>query len=170
MSARNLQRHPSMEKALSSHASKAYPSLFGRFTAVLSEHQQLGSMLRRLRESCSSIERGTKLPPELEPAPLVDGLFEALSEHFAREESDSYFGTVRSEEPRLAPSISALEAEHACMLETLGVLRALSADKARWSELPVPTLQLIERLEQHERAETGLMCEFFSRDDVASSG
>jgi hypothetical protein len=137
------------------------PHLFGRFTAVMHEHQDLGHKLGLLREMCSAIESDAlPLREELAPQRLLSGLRADLTEHFALEEADDYFGTVVDEDPALAEPIEALKAEHAVMLERLEGLLDLARD-ALWAELPLATRGLLGQLEGHERAESALLRQLF---------
>lgn len=142
------------------------PPLFGRLTMVLNDHRQLEVTLVSLRRMCVQVESGGGGPAsELDPAALIGSLIQSLSAHFAVEESPGYFGTVVSDRPALAEAVAELTAEHSEMLVTLRALHAVSASEASWQELPVPLLELVDRLERHERAETRLMREFFESDD-----
>jgi hypothetical protein len=139
------------------------PSLFGRFTAILQQHDHLGKTLRRLRSMCAALENGqVGLPAELAPRVLLVALRVDLGEHFGAEESAEYFGAVVDEAPALAPQIAGLEWEHMTMLRAADVLSRLAEDRARWPELVVRTRELVAQLERHERAESRLLGQFFS--------
>jgi hypothetical protein len=139
------------------------PSLFGRFTAILRDHDHLGKTLRKLRQMCGALEAGEKEPAgELTPWVLLTELRRDLESHFAAEEDASYFGTVVDEAPGLAPDIAGLKWEHMTMLRGADVLCALAADRSRWSQLPKPTRELVAQLERHEGAESKLLRRFFS--------
>lgn len=143
-------------------ATTPLPSLFGRFSAILKDHDHLGSTLNRVRKMCAVLETaGSELPPELLPAPLFQHLYANLKEHFAREESKEYFGTVIDEAPSLASRISVLEGEHQSMLATIEELSSLANDQRRWPGLPSATRELVADLERHERAESTLLRELF---------
>lgn len=138
------------------------PSMFGRFSAILKDHDHLGITLKRLRKMCATLEAGApELSPELLPASLFDELYADLKAHFASEESKEYFGTVIGEAPMLAPQIALLEWEHQSLLATVELLLDISNDEARWSTLPPPTRELVADLERHERAESTLLRELF---------
>ncbi|HYP99888.1 MAG TPA: hemerythrin domain-containing protein [Polyangiaceae bacterium] len=138
------------------------PSLFGRFSAILKDHDHLGTTLKRLRLMCATLESGAlELPPELFPPPLLDELYSDLKAHFASEESKAYFGTVIDEAPALAPQISILEWEHQCFLATVERLLSIANDRTHWSTLPPATRELVADLERHERAESTLLRELF---------
>jgi hemerythrin-like domain-containing protein len=139
------------------------PSLFGRFTAILQEHEHLGKTLRKLRQMCAALEAGESEPAsELAPLALLVELRRDLGEHFAAEEDEAYFGTVVDEAPSLAPDIAGLKWEHMTMLRAADVLHDLAADRSRWSQLSKPTRELVAQLERHERSESKLLRRFFS--------
>ena len=93
------------------------PSLFGRFTAILRDHDHLRETLGRLRLMCSKLEDGQRAA-DSEPSPtsLLLELRTDLAEHFAAEEGQDYFGTVVDEAPQLQRQIDELKAEHVAML------------------------------------------------------
>jgi hypothetical protein len=133
------------------------PSLVGRFAAILRDHDHLAVTLRQLRALCDALEPGQReLPERLRPSQLLDALRADLTEHFASEESDAYFGVVLEEAPSQKPQIAALKWEHVSMLGAVEGLREL-ADRERWSLLSAPMRALVSRLEQHERAESALL-------------
>lgn len=138
------------------------PSLFGRGTVLLQDHDQLRATLRELKALCAAIEDG-RLAPQgaLVPQRLFETLNSDLSQHFGAEESEDYFGTVMTEEPELKAAIEALKAEHATILGAVDMLVRLSVDPSRWSHLPGPTRLLVEQLERHEGAESELLRSFF---------
>jgi hypothetical protein len=139
------------------------PSLFGRFTAILRDHDHLGKTLRNLRQMCAALEAGDREPPsELTPVVLLVELRRHLGEHFAAEEDEGYFGTVVDEAPGLATDIAGLKWEHMTMLRAADVLCDLAADRSRWPQLPKPTRELVTQLERHEGAESKLLRRFFA--------
>lgn len=141
----------------------ALPSLFGRFTAIFQDHDQLAKTLRRLRLMCGAIDDSRQsLPDELAPDVLIFDLRAHLGVHFAAEEAEEYFGTVIDEAPSLAPEIAKLKWEHLTMLKAADVLCGVARDRARWSDLPGPTRELIAQLERHERGESQLLRGLFS--------
>lgn len=138
------------------------PSLFGRFTAVLQDHEHLATTLRRLRAMCAALDSGqAMLPSELVPEALLAQLHLDLSTHFRAEESSEYFGVVVEEAPGLESQIAALKWEHLTMLQTSARLREVAADRARWLYLSGPTRELVTELEGHERAEARLLRDLF---------
>lgn len=141
---------------------EALPSLFGRFTAILKDHDHLKGTLRRLRQMSSALDACQQLlPSALAPERLVKELRADLVEHFAAEESEEYFGTVVDEAPALGPRIDALVEEHGLMLELVDHLLELASERRRWPALPARTRQLVAQLEAHERAESALLGELF---------
>jgi hypothetical protein len=144
-------------------ATSPLPSLFGRFTAILQQHNHLGKTLRRLRSMCAALEKGElAFPPELAPSVLLVALRTDLGGHFAAEESAEYFGAVVDDAPALASQIAGLKWEHMAMLRSANVLSRVALDHARWPDLAAPTRELVAQLERHERAESSLLSEFFS--------
>ncbi|HET7539095.1 MAG TPA: hemerythrin domain-containing protein [Polyangiaceae bacterium] len=137
------------------------PSLFGRFSSVLKEHDHLKTTLHRLRTMCATLEEASDLPRELLPEPLFEELFADLKSHFTSEESPAYFGTVVEESPALAPQINMLKREHMDMLMRIEELLGMAQDRQRWRGLAHPTRQFVAILEQHERAESTLLRELF---------
>lgn len=137
------------------------PSLFGRFSSVLQEHDQLKTTLHQLRTMCATLDDASELPQELWPAPLFEELFAELKSHFASEEAPAYFGTVVDESPTLAPQINTLKREHLDMLMRIEELLGVAQDRTRWTALSHPTRQFVALLEQHERAESKLLRELF---------
>lgn len=139
------------------------PSLFGRFTAIFQDHDQLAKTLRRLRAMCAALEDGAAvLPAELAPDVLILDLRRGLGEHFAAEEAEEYFGTVVDEAPALAPQIAGLKWEHMTMLQAADMLCGIARDRTRWTQLPGPTRELISQLERHEGSESRLLRNLFS--------
>ena len=144
------------------------PHLFGRFTAVMLGHKDIGRTLGQVRRMCAALEASPQpLLAELEPERLILQLRADLAEHFSIEEAQDYFGTVVDEAPWLADEISGLKGEHVAMLNALDALAELARDAMRWSALPPPTLELIAVLERHERRESSLLREMFLPRDPA---
>jgi hypothetical protein len=141
--------------------------MFGRYTAILSEHEHLGTTLRRLGDMCTALEarEGAPPPPGLEPARLIGAFISELSEHFAAEEADGYFGTMARERPALASTIAELEAEHARMLETLRELLAAAGDQRRAAFVAHGVRRIIHQLRAHEHRETRVMQGFILQDE-----
>jgi hypothetical protein len=141
-------------------ATSNLPHLFGRFTAVMLGHKDIGRTLGQVRRMCATLAEPLH-PSELQPERLIVQLRVELAEHFSVEEAPDYFGTVVDEAPWLAEEIAGLKAEHAAILSELEVLAEVARDTARWSALPQPILELIALLERHERSESGLLREMF---------
>lgn len=141
---------------------QSMPSLFGRFTAILKDHEHLGTTLLELKALCRALDdEAPALAQELEPRRLLSELKTELGQHFGAEESGDYFGTVVAEDPKLEREISALKQEHANMLGAVEALLELANDPRRWLLLPGPTRLLITQLERHEGAESKLLRDFF---------
>lgn len=139
------------------------PHLFGRFTAVIAGHRDLALTLLELRSVCAALEDDQPLAVEQAAPPVLIGRLRAdLSEHFAAEESDGYFGALLTEEPALSPRIAELEQEHDLMLQIVDALYALALDTKRWAELPRATRELLSLIDRHERAESMLVGQLLS--------
>lgn len=139
------------------------PTLFGRFTAILKDHEHLGVTLRQLQKMCALLQTAEPaLPTDLSPQRLFHELLADLKDHFAAEESAAYFGTVAEESPALASRIAALKWEHLSLLATVEKLLASAEDRDGWAELLAPTERLVAQLAQHERSEAVLLRQFFS--------
>jgi len=139
------------------------PSVFGRLTNLLSEHERLAGTLAQVRAMCLALEAGHDvLAAGHDPRQLIGLLRFELSRHFDAEESPAHFGTVAAERPDLLAEVVELKIEHLVMLETMGDLALMAEDEARWSELPAPALALLETLRAHERAESELVRGFIA--------
>jgi hypothetical protein len=149
-------------------ANTPLPTFFGRFTAVLSEHEQLGTTLRKLGEMSAALDAGQELTAELEPTSLIAALQTELSKHFAAEEASGHFGTVASDCPGLLPKIVELKADHGAMLAATRDLAVIAADENRRHELVAPVLQLTRRLQAHEAEESELLREYLQQDQSKS--
>jgi hypothetical protein len=150
-------------------ATTSLPTVFERFTALSREHERLDVTLRHFRELCESLASERAAPgPDARPLVAIADLLADLSQHFAAEERDAYFGTIVLEQPSLLPRVAVLKAEHGAMLRTIAELGAIAADDHRRSELSAPALRLIARFQAHEHAENELLQEYFLRDEGAS--
>jgi hypothetical protein len=138
------------------------PSLSGSAASEAQERGRLDATLARLGELGQALASGAS---HVDPAALLSELRVDLELQFAREEGDSYFGAVLRERPSLSQNVSELRRTHASLLERLDALRAIAADRARWSELRAPTLELSDALRAHEHQEGALMQELVLRDD-----
>jgi hypothetical protein len=143
------------------------PTFFGRFTAVLSEHEHLETTLRKLGQMTTALGVGQDVAVELEPGRLLTALQADLVRHFAAEEASGYFGVVARDFPVLLPRIVELKLDHAEMLETIHTLLLAAADEARRFEVAASVAALITRLRAHEQMENELLHEYF-RSEVAS--
>ena len=140
------------------------PDLFGRFTVVMREHRDLRHTVADLRRMCAALEDGLELKADSRSPPSLLGELQSdLSEHFAMEEAEAYFGTVVAEAPTLDARVAELKVEHVLMLHGVGVLCSIASDRSRWPELPRPTRELLSLIERHERAESQLLGEFFGK-------
>jgi len=140
----------------------ALPSLFGRFTTILKDHDHLRHTLGHLKKMCAALEAGApELPPELAPDVLLNELGAELKAHFAAEESADYFGAVLEEAPALGSRITELEREHQGMLASIETLLPLARARDSWPGLLLRTRELIVTFERHERSESVLLRELF---------
>jgi hypothetical protein len=143
-------------------SSHELPSLFGRFTAILKDHDHLGTTMRHLRAMCAALDAALEaLPPELAPEPLCAKLRADLAAHFGAEESLDYFGVVVAEAPSLAARIGSLKQEHATMLYAADVLCELAQQRGEWGLLVEAARKLVGELERHERSESALLSTLF---------
>lgn len=142
--------------------SAALPSMFGRFTAILQDHEHLGTTLKQLRSMCAALEAAPPLLAAVAPLELLEDLAGDLSRHFAAEEADSYFGTIVDEAPPLAARIAQLTTEHTAMLGAIIALCRFADDTSRYRELASAARQLLAQLERHERDESLLMRELLA--------
>jgi hypothetical protein len=138
------------------------PSLMGPAATEKKERGRLDATLARLAELTQALATGAS---HVDPAALLSELRVDLELQFAREEGDSYFGAVLRERPSLSQNVSELKRTHSSLLERLDALRAIAADRGRWSELRSPTLELCDALRAHEHQEGALMQELVLRDD-----
>lgn len=143
------------------------PVLFGRVTAIASDHSRLEEALlslERLAASLDPIDVGAA--SKLEAARAESQRFlEALQRHFAAEEANSYFGVLMAEEPATCGTVVALCAEHAEMLTLLeGVVAACAptgaAPRERAEQVARDIAELARRLRAHEQVESRLMQSF----------
>lgn len=143
------------------------PSLFGRYTAVFSDHEALHVVLEKLREMSRVGANSGELPPHLRPDLLLARLHEELTEHFAREESERYFGTLAAHSPALREAIEELREEHRSLLRATTGLIALAPHDERKRALSAATDGLLDWIERHERQETHIMNNFLSGEGTA---
>jgi hypothetical protein len=150
-------------------ATHPLPTVFGRLTTVLSEHEHLKDTQEKLVALCAALGAGqSPLPSNLAPARLIAKLRAELSRHFANEETDAHFGAVVRERPELLPRVVELRADHTTMLDLIDGLELIAAEETRWNELIAAIPVFLGQLRMHEQAESALVQEFFSPGDRAS--
>lgn len=140
------------------------PTLFGRATAVLGEHAELHGAVGELSRLCVALRAGQSAT-ELEMLSSLRHFLRRLRRHFAREESDGYFGTMLEALPAMNIDVAWLQVEHAEMTETLLTLIEM-CELGGTRNLATGLEALIEQFERHERRETELM-QAFLRSDAA---
>lgn len=141
-----------------------YPSLFGRYTAIFSGHDELQKTMSKVREMGQIVARCDEFPAELRPSTLLQELFKELQEHFELEESEQYFGTIEAAAPKLKEAVVELRAEHTAILRAAKNLLDLSTHEGRERGLAGAAEGLLDWLKRHETRETAAMREFLSRD------
>lgn len=144
---------------------KPFPSLFGRFTAVMRDHRELGPLLLQVRELCVGFAEEGRAPQRsaISPPALLAALYTELTRHFAAEDCPAYFGAVAAERPVLAPRVAELRADHARMLELSAALVDLASEPLKREQVGRHGLELLERLREHEARETAVLGEFLSQ-------
>ena len=144
------------------------PTLFGRATAIFGEHAQLHGSVDELRARCVAL-RGGRSTTELDMRSALEHFLRRLRRHFAREESDGYFGTVMASLPDRGVDIAWLQAEHGEMIESLlELLRVCEVGDG--PRLARGLEGLIDAFERHERRETELIQSFLLSDAAAAAG
>lgn len=145
-------------------AGATVPDLFARATTILSSHPALRQTIEELRALSVRLEA--------EDMVLIDGLRECLDKlanqlvvHFAAEEADGYFGTLRAESPQTLHAVERLVSEHR---EIRAGLRALLDLIGRVDEMELGRdIDLfIARLVAHEHDESALMSRFLVQEAV----
>ena len=144
------------------------PTLFGRATAIFGEHAQLHGSVDELRARCVALRAG-RSTTELEMRSALEHFLRRLRRHFAREESDGYFGTVIASLPDRDVDIAWLQAEHAEMIESLLELTR-ACDAADGARLARGLEGLLDAFESHERRETELIQTFLLSDQATAAG
>jgi hypothetical protein len=137
------------------------PNLFGRASAVEADHGHLRDIWTRLRQLAGAQGPGAESRSELWPLILEFG--RELREHFAAEEEGGYFGALLEERAELSSQIEHLRIEHQ---EIAALVAELEASSPGWNaELGSQLVGLLDRFQQHERAEAKMLQEFFGRDE-----
>lgn len=126
------------------------------------ERGRLDVTLARVGELYQALESGRN---DVDRARVLSELHVDLALHFALEEGDEYFGSIRRERPSLSHGITELRREHAAMLQELDGLRELAKDEDHPEELKTAILRLVTDFRSHERKETDLLQESVLRDD-----
>src|ERR1051325_4676206 len=128
------------------------PSLFGRPASVLSESRRLRSSVLELRRVCVSLMGRTPRAFVEADAGLTD-LFRRLSVYFDIAENEAYFHAIAEECPSLRDRSSAVGREHEDLKHSVSSLRDLACH-ANATRLAKHIGSVLDRLEQHENAET----------------
>jgi len=139
------------------------PTAFGRLTVLSCDHDNIRTMLQRLRAWSETQLQAGSVEPSPDPCEAVAELQLALVGHFGTEESDAYFGAIASGSPMLIPRIAELRAEHTALLERLRALAAQLMLEQR-SAFALGMLAFAERLRLHEAVENELIGEFLRGD------
>lgn len=140
----------------------ALSSIFRATGVEPKERGRLDATLARVGELCEALSVGQK---DVEVSSVLSELRVDFALHFAREESDEYFGAVQRERPSLSHELAELRREHVALLEELDALRALTADERRASEVEGALEHLVAEFRIHEYKETDLLQESVLRDD-----
>jgi hemerythrin len=138
------------------------PTLFGRGTAILKEHDDLRPLIAGLRQHATRLALGLT-PSELDVETLLDRFFDQLLAHFAAEENEGYFGTFVEDYPDLSVQVERLMAEHEEMVDAVERLRVLAEQPGRTRDLGLGLLELLAQFEGHEQEESILMRTFISK-------
>ncbi len=126
------------------------------------ERGRLDATLVRMGELYQSLQAGSA---EVDPVAVLSQLRVDLELHFAREESDEYFGGALRERPSLSHEIAELRRQHGTLLAELDALRSMAEDPRRSSELGNAILHLVAVFRDHEHKEAELLQESVLRDD-----
>jgi hypothetical protein len=145
---------------------RALPTLFGRYSLVLSEHSNLETTWERLNDIARRFGTHNVMPSqELALSELLSDLRANLERHFQAEESQDYFGALVAERPALAPRVAALQHQHRAMLATLDALRLLAFEARAWGQFKSTVSVLIKTFHTHERSESLLIHGFLAGED-----
>jgi hypothetical protein len=151
-----------------SRPERSLPTLFGRYSLVLSEHANLDLTFGRLK----ALVRCSRLVPHRRSSllsALMTDLRSNLERHFQAEESGEYFGALVGENPALAPRVTVLRHQHRAMLATLDGLRLLAFEPHAWRQLQEALDALANAFQTHERSESLLIQSFLADDWTAAS-
>jgi hypothetical protein len=136
------------------------PNLFGRASAVEADHARLRETWTRLRELVAATHQHGE--PHAELWPLVREFSRELREHFSAEEAGGYFAALTEQRPELGAQIERLRGEHR---EILALSAGLESSSPGWDAgLGSQLRRLLDRFQQHERAEAKMLQDFFGRD------
>lgn len=134
------------------------PTLFGRVTALQSDHRAPFATFHQLHESCGTAGRAADTRQT--SSHLFDELLTALSDHFSAEEADGYFGTIVAERPSLSREVSALRAEHAAILTAMTALAHIASVGAASFKFVSAVQHGAEWFHAHEQRESQILREF----------
>lgn len=141
--------------------STSRPPLFGRVTALATDHESLARGLRVMDELCSGLVAGVEKRTSSSGVELLIEWRNELARHFEAEESDAYFGVIREERRSLRSTVDALERDHARLLAMTDRMIVLF-DTRRWSDFVRIAGRLNARFRVHERLEGTLMRKFLT--------
>ncbi len=145
----------------------ANPTLFGRQAIVRSEYRGLRLSVLELRRICVSL-MGRTPRAFVEADGALSDLSSRLSVYFDAVENHTYFETIGQECPSLQGRAGAVWKEHEDLKQSVSSLRDL-AWHANATRLARHIGSVLDRLEQHENAETELLQDFFLRAGEAGS-
>jgi hypothetical protein len=135
------------------------PSFFGRPTGVSSESLALRSTVSELRGVCLSLlRRGPRAFVDADRA-LAD-FAGRLSSYFDAGQGAPYFKTIVEVCPSLGARATSIEQDHEALMQSVDWVRGLTA-RANATRLARHIGGVLDRFEEHERAETALLQDFF---------
>jgi iron-sulfur cluster repair protein YtfE (RIC family) len=159
----NAQKNPSKPGR---SQPRSFPDAFGRFTAIGSQHQELGATVAELRRMCDALQSGDAEPTRhFAAVTLLSNWRAELMVHFSTEESGSYFGVVAADRPELIAKIAELRADHTAMLETMDQLVTLATELTPGWNLGQQIDALIQRFLAHEQTESTLAQDYFQGNE-----
>jgi hypothetical protein len=143
----------------------ALPTLFGRFTALQSDHRALFASFRALHDMCKTTTPARDIHTRARPARLFDELLRSVSRHFSAEEGESYFGAIVIERPSLLHQVAALKAEHAAILTAMAALSHIAADGTAPAKFAAAVQHCARWFQSHEQRESLILRGFlYSKD------